>query len=228
MSRHSHLYYESCQKILAARAADTDSEEKLPFECAAAALEHSMPHCVRTVFHNAAAYDLRMQRAVSSPTFIRCEPVTNLCDFVMQLWPNGLADELMLATDVHRCFADASFDCSDNNITGNSLPVMFGGNGEVVVAALSLARRRLSSTSTVGSPINGLLHLSENIAEELRSFGNSAAQKKEQARDDLRTGLTPDGRPEVCPLCESLMYLPLAGSDGYVGRCWWCWYCCCF
>ncbi len=64
MSRRSVPHFESCEKIISARAADngTNEEEWLPQ--AADLLKDGQLHPVETVFHNGAAYDLRMQRAV--------------------------------------------------------------------------------------------------------------------------------------------------------------------
>jgi hypothetical protein len=66
LSRRSRPYFESCQKIVAARAADNGTNEQEWFKGAAEALENDMPHFVRTVFHDGAAFDLQMQRAVSA------------------------------------------------------------------------------------------------------------------------------------------------------------------
>lgn len=64
MSRRALPYFELCKKMVAARAVDngTNEDEWLPH--AASLFKDDKPHPVRTVFHNAAAYDLRMQRAV--------------------------------------------------------------------------------------------------------------------------------------------------------------------
>ncbi len=64
--RRARPYFQSCAKIVAARAADNDASEHDWFKAAAEAVEMGAPHCVRTMFHDGAAYDLRMQRAVSA------------------------------------------------------------------------------------------------------------------------------------------------------------------
>ena len=65
LSRRCNPYFESCTKIVTTRAGQDSANEDDWFRAAAEALEKDMPHCVRTVFHNGAAYDLRMQRGVS-------------------------------------------------------------------------------------------------------------------------------------------------------------------
>ena len=67
MSRRAHAHLQSCKRIVAARAADNGGNEGEWFTAAAAAVHKDLPHGVRTVFLNGAAYDLRMQRAVSGP-----------------------------------------------------------------------------------------------------------------------------------------------------------------
>jgi hypothetical protein len=64
MSRRSHTHFQSCNSIVAARGSHDSQHEDTWFKQAAAAVEDAMPHCVRSVFHNGCAYDLRMQRAV--------------------------------------------------------------------------------------------------------------------------------------------------------------------
>jgi hypothetical protein len=65
LSRRCHLYFESCSNIVATRAGEDSANEHDWFRAASEAMEKDMPHCVRTVFHNGAAYDLQMQRVVS-------------------------------------------------------------------------------------------------------------------------------------------------------------------
>ena len=71
MSRRSHTHFESCKKIVAARVLDNGSNENDWFSRASDAVQLVMPHCVRSVFHNGCAYDLRMQRVVSLLYFFK-------------------------------------------------------------------------------------------------------------------------------------------------------------
>ena len=64
MSRRAVPHFELCKKIILARAADNGTNEDEWLPQAADLLKDGEPHPVATVFHNAAAYDLRMQRAV--------------------------------------------------------------------------------------------------------------------------------------------------------------------
>jgi hypothetical protein len=76
LSRRCIPYFESCSNVVATRAGENPPNEHDWFGAAAEAMEKAMPHCVRTVFHNGAAYDLRMQRVVSvapCPNFDRIE-----------------------------------------------------------------------------------------------------------------------------------------------------------
>ena len=66
MHRRAQAHFHSCQKIVAARAGDNGTNESEWFQGAADAVQRDAPHCVRTVFHCGAAYDLRMQRVVSA------------------------------------------------------------------------------------------------------------------------------------------------------------------
>jgi hypothetical protein len=66
MSRRALPYFELCKKMVSARAADNGTNEDEWLPQAASLLKDDTLHPVRTVFHNAAAYDLRMQRAVSA------------------------------------------------------------------------------------------------------------------------------------------------------------------
>jgi hypothetical protein len=66
LTRRARPYFETCTKIVAARAADNLTNEHAWFKGAAEAVEMGAPHCVRTMFHDGAAYDLQMQRAVSA------------------------------------------------------------------------------------------------------------------------------------------------------------------
>jgi hypothetical protein len=71
MSRRAVPHFEFCKKMVSARAADNGTNEDEWLPRAASLLKHDKPHPVRTVFHNAAAYDLRMQRAVRA-AFMAC------------------------------------------------------------------------------------------------------------------------------------------------------------
>jgi len=110
MSRRAHAHLESCKRIVAARAGDNGCNEGEWFTAAAAAVHKDLPHGVRTVFLNGAAYDLRMQRAV---------------------WPDGLFDEFRIADEVYNCVAAAKDD--NNSIDAGSVTLLCGSNSQLVI-----------------------------------------------------------------------------------------------
>ncbi len=65
MTRRARPHFDFCQKMVSARSDDNGTNEDEWFQQAADLLQRDSPHSVRTLFHDGAAYDLRMQRAVS-------------------------------------------------------------------------------------------------------------------------------------------------------------------
>ena len=72
MSRRSHTHFESCKRIVSARAGDNGNNESDWFNSSADAMEEVMPHCVRSLFYDGAAFDMRMQRAVRAYLLMSC------------------------------------------------------------------------------------------------------------------------------------------------------------
>lgn len=224
LSRRSQPYFESCSNIVATRAGEHSANEHDWFGAAAEATNKDMPHCVRTVFHNGAAYDLRMQRVVSVAPCLHIVGIEHNVT-VKQMWPVGPNDEYWIAEEAYHCAAHAKSKCS-NNVVDNESAVLFCGDNDQVVLLSAFAYESLSfplsdlmplspssslsvtlytPSSPLHSSTDGLLNLCEAIAIETGAHKDSSSCSKQVAavRDaDATSALrgAPDGRPEVCVL----------------------------
>jgi hypothetical protein len=138
MSRRSHTHFESCKRIIAARSEDNGNNENDWFNGSAAVMEQVMPHCVRSLFYDGAAYDFCMRRVVRACLLMSCSSIGGVGDAVLQNWCDGFEGELQIAEEVRKTHADEVRKAGNNNKNINdsdSAALFCGVGGEVVVLA---------------------------------------------------------------------------------------------
>lgn len=136
MSRRSNTHFESCKSIVAARSGDNGNNENDWFDGSAAVMQLVMPHCVRSLFYNGAAYDFRMQRVVRACLLMPCSSIGGVGDAVLQNWCDGFEGELQIAEEVRKAHADEVRKAGSNNKNINdsdNVALFCGAGGEVVV-----------------------------------------------------------------------------------------------